>query len=100
MLESVGCTVQAACSVDEALTLLSDGPIFDVVLSDIVMPGALDGIQFANALRRAYPDLPVVLMTGYSAQLTTARESGFTVLPKPCSPQVLVETLSRAVQQR
>ena len=99
MLESVGCTVQAACSVDEALTLLSDGPIFDVVLSDIVMPGALDGIQFANALRRAYPDLPVVLMTGYSAQLTTARESGFTVLPKPCSPQVLVETLSRAVQQ-
>lgn len=98
MLETVGCTVRVASSVKEALKVLTDGQVFDVVLSDIVMPGALDGIHFANALRRAYPDLPVVLMTGYSAQLATAREHGFTVLPKPCTPQVLVETLLRAVQ--
>ncbi|RYD84943.1 MAG: hybrid sensor histidine kinase/response regulator [Verrucomicrobiaceae bacterium] len=100
MLESVGCTVQVAGSVRYALTVLADGPIFDVVLSDIVMPGALDGIHFAESLRHAYPDLPVVLMTGYSAQLATARTQGFTVLPKPCTPQVLVETLSRAVRAR
>ncbi|WP_439519282.1 ATP-binding protein [Hydrogenophaga sp.] len=98
MLESVGCTVHVTTSVKDALRALTDGPVFDVVLSDIVMPGALDGIHFAHALRRAYPDLPVVLMTGYSAQLATARHGGFTVLPKPCTPQVLVETLFRAVQ--
>jgi signal transduction histidine kinase/CheY-like chemotaxis protein len=97
MLESVGCAVDVAASAKQALEVLTDGQIFDVVLSDIVMPGALDGIQFAEALRRAYPDLPVVLMTGYSAELASARGQGFTVLPKPCTPQVLVETLARAV---
>ncbi len=97
MLESVGCQVRVATSVREALEVLTNGPIFDVVLSDIVMPGALDGIHFAESLRRAYPDLPVVLMTGYSAKLARARELGFTVLPKPCTPRALVETLSRAV---
>ena len=99
MLESVGCTVRIASSVKEALNILTDGPIFDVVLSDIVMPGALDGIHFAEALRREYPDLPVVLMTGYTAKLDNARDDGFTVLPKPCTPKALVETLSRAVQR-
>lgn len=99
MLESFGCTVDVATSVNHALKVLTNGPIFDVVLSDIVMPGPLDGIQFAKALRRAYPDLPVVLMTGYSVELASARGQGLTVLPKPCTPKVLVETLSRAVRR-
>lgn len=99
MLESVGCTVEWAASVHEALAVLTEGGIFDVVLSDIVMPGALDGIHFADSLRRAYPELPVVLMTGYSGKLATARHLDYIVLPKPCTPQALVETLSRAVQR-
>ncbi len=99
MLESVGCTVEWAASVQKALSVLTEGGIFDVVLSDIVMPGALDGIHFADALRRAYPELPVVLMTGYSAELATAQNREYIVLPKPCTPQVLVETLSRAVRR-
>ena len=99
MLESIGCTVKVAGSVDQALKILTNGPIFDVVLSDIVMPGPLDGIAFAEALRRSYPDLPVVLMTGYSAQLASARDHHFTVLPKPCAPQVLVQTLRRAIRR-
>lgn len=98
MLESIGCHVRVAGSVEQAMSILARGPIFDVVLSDIVMPGPLDGIAFAEALRRSYPDMPVVLMTGYSAQLESARAQDFTVLPKPCSPQVLVQALRRAIQ--
>lgn len=100
MLESVGCIVEWAASGEEALSVLTEGAVFDVVLSDIVMPGALDGVQFAEALRVTYPELPVVLMTGYSAELATARNLDYIVLPKPCTPQVLVETLSRAVERR
>jgi signal transduction histidine kinase len=99
VLEATGCTVAVAPSVKHALAELARGPAFDVVLSDIVMPGSTDGIQFAQALRHTDPELPVVLMTGYSAQLDSARELGFPVLPKPCTPQVLVEALARAVQR-
>lgn len=98
ILESAGSTVDLVTSVSGAMEALSRGPIYDLVLSDIVMPGALDGVQFAEALRMAYPDLPVVLMTGYSAQLANARNQGFVVLPKPCTPNALMETLSKQLK--
>lgn len=100
MLKALGCNVEVARSVEHALAILARGPIFDVVLSDIVMPGPLDGIALADALRHSYPDLPVVLMTGYSVHLESAREKNFTVLPKPCSPLVLVQTLKRAIKNQ
>jgi len=70
-------------------------PPFDVVLSDIVMPGGMDGIALARQLRVRYPQLPLVLISGFSHVRPT--EGEFTVLSKPCSPQNLVSALQRAV---
>lgn len=77
-----------AVGVDDglrALEALEDGPSFDAVLTDIVMPG-MDGIALALKLAQDYPELPVLLMTGYSAERQRAHNLEalvFTVIPKP-----------------
>jgi CheY-like chemotaxis protein len=63
------------------------------VLSDIVMPGRLNGIEFALTLRRNGNMIPVLLLTGYTAELHRAMAAGLEVLPKPCSPLTLASAL-------
>jgi CheY-like chemotaxis protein len=96
-LEESGCSVTPVGSAQEAERLaLAAGSGFDVVLSDIVMPGA-DGIALANRLRKRKPDLPVVLITGYSREVRQAVDIDMEVLAKPCSAQELLGALSRAI---
>jgi CheY-like chemotaxis protein len=65
-LEQRGFQVTAANDGLQALECLKEGP-FDLLVTDIVMPG-LDGIGLALKVTRDHPDLPVLLMTGYSAE--------------------------------
>jgi two-component system, NtrC family, sensor kinase len=53
------------------------------VFSDIVMPGALNGVDLARIIRREQPTLPVLLATGYSDVAQAATDDGFTILSKP-----------------
>ena len=73
---------------------------FDIVLSDMAMPGELDGLGLAEYLRKRYPEIQVVLMTGYTNQLQAAAARRFTVLAKPCSPDVLVNAMRDAIRRR
>lgn len=103
LLESYGSRVQRCRSAEEALTELQSiyaqpaAPQnrFDVVLSDIAMPGAMDGVGLALTVRERWSDLPVVLISGYSAAMERARD--FIVLRKPCTPEDLVSALRRAM---
>jgi len=99
-LEKSGCVVTAAASAYEAERLvLAEGRQFDVVLSDIVMPGARDGVALAKNLRQRKPELPVVLMTGYSREIGDAVATGFEVLTKPCPADEIIAALSNAVRR-
>jgi two-component system NtrC family sensor kinase len=96
-LERSGCVVTPVASAQEAEHLaLAPGSGFDVVLSDIVMPGA-DGIALATRLRQRRPDLPVVLMTGYQKEVRHAVGADTEVLAKPCAADEIVGALSRAI---
>src|SRR5262249_16355921 len=53
-------------SADAALRLLEEGTKIDLVFSDIVMPGPIDGVGLAREIRARFSDVPVVLTTGYS----------------------------------
>jgi signal transduction histidine kinase/ActR/RegA family two-component response regulator len=68
----------------------------DLLLTDIVMPGDMDGLALAQYARANFPRLRIILMTGYSAKLEAISRQGFKVLPKPCSPETLAEVISRA----
>ncbi|MCC2674628.1 MAG: putative histidine kinase, hybrid [Ramlibacter sp.] len=94
VLESAGYAVTLAVHGDAARSVLDGGATFDIVLSDIRMPGGTDGIALARWLREQHPQLPVVLMTGYTAELTQARALGLQVLPKPSAPAVILKALS------
>ncbi|MES2631825.1 MAG: ATP-binding protein [Pseudomonadota bacterium] len=97
LLEALGCTVTRLDRADAARGwLAAQERLPDVVLTDVVMPGELDGIGLAKALRQERPDLPLVLMTGYAEQLESIAALGFEVLPKPCSAEVLSAALARA----
>jgi signal transduction histidine kinase len=82
MLGELGCTLTRRGSADEALDAFERGEV-DVVITDMVMPGGRDGLDLARELRRRWPDLPVLLMTGYSSAANSAAEEGFHVLRKP-----------------
>ncbi|WP_441244390.1 ATP-binding protein [Tardiphaga sp. 768_D3_N2_1] len=68
---------------------------YDVVFSDVVMPG-MTGIELAQEIRKLYPDLPVVLTSGYSHVLAQNGTFGFELLHKPYSVEQLSRVLTRA----
>ena len=68
----------------------------DLMLSDIVMPGEMDGAALARRVRVEFPALKVILMTGHADQLESLSHQGFEILPKPCSAQVLSDAIRRA----
>jgi PAS domain S-box-containing protein len=93
LLEELGYAVRWASDVDMALSELAVNGI-DLVLSDIVMPGEMDGLALARVLKQRHPGLPILLATGYS---DAARNAGdeFPILRKPYQIHELNEALSR-----
>ena len=75
-------------SAEAALKLLEDGATIDLVFSDIVMPGTIDGVGLAREIRSRYPNLPVVLTTGYS-DAAEAAPSDLRILRKPFDADML-----------
>lgn len=101
LLQALGGDVHHVATADQAVQLLEDpSQKFDVVLSDIQMPGELSGLDMAIWMRDKRPELPVVLMTGYTDQIRIAMAQGFTVLAKPVSPERLTATLQDALTPR
>ncbi len=93
LLEQLGYSVRWAASADAALEEIERNGI-DLVLSDIVMPGRLDGLGLARIVKQKHPDLPVLLTTGYSDKLRNVR-SDFQVLQKPYEMQELSRAIAK-----
>ena len=85
MLRDLGYSYVRACDAADAERMIGqDGP-FDLVLSDMVMPGPGDGLSLARSLAGRKPPLPILLMTGYSEAVAQAQAGGVPVLAKPYS---------------
>jgi PAS domain S-box-containing protein len=69
-LQKVGYEVTAASSGDAAKAIFDADPHFDLLLTDIVMPGTLPGTSLSSALRAKDPDLQVIFMSGYASEAT------------------------------
>lgn len=98
LLEELGYATRRASGGAEALAMLADGDRPDAVFTDIVMPGAVDGIELAATLRASFPHIAVVLATGYSERLTHGgAPEGVETLLKPYRPDELAAALGRAL---
>lgn len=101
VLEILGCTVRHASTGDEAKKLIdAEAGNFDLLLSDIVMPGTLNGVALARWVRQAHPGLPVVLMSGYSEFVAEAEAERLDVVPKPCTPSALAAAIKKAIENK
>jgi CheY-like chemotaxis protein len=83
-------------SAAEALRRLASEARFDVVFSDVVMPG-MSGIELGLEIRKRHPNLPVVLTSGYSEVLAEEGRHGFELIQKPYAPDDVVRVLQRVV---
>lgn len=99
-LQRVGYQVSAAASAEEAMAMLGE-QLFDVVLTDIRMPG-LTGVELLSRIKEKAPDAIVILMTGY-ASLGTAVEAlrlgAHDYLIKPISSQDIRQSVARGLER-
>lgn len=102
-LTMVGHDVKTACDGSEALDLLQrEGGGFDLLLTDIRMP-IMDGIALALAAARDFPDLTILLMTGYADQRERAHGLDaiiHDVIAKPFTVGALRATINEALAVR
>jgi signal transduction histidine kinase len=100
VLGAMGCSVEHVDSADAALAhIASAAGGIDVLISDVVMPGALDGIDLATRARALQPSLAVIVMSGYSASLERAAGLQLELLPKPCAPPTLAAAILSALDR-
>ncbi|MGY3441708.1 MULTISPECIES: ATP-binding protein [unclassified Bradyrhizobium] len=99
-LTQLGCTCVLVENATHALEELAVDPDrFDLVFTDVVMPG-MSGIELAEEIRRQGLDLPIVLASGYSQVLSQQGSGGFELLQKPYSAEQLARVLHKAARSR
>ena len=96
MLAEMGFDSTIAHSAKEALERLAGGERPKLVLSDVIMPGGISGIELARKIRARFPELPILLITGYSEQASNGH--GFPVLQKPYEMNALAGAISEVLK--
>jgi signal transduction histidine kinase/CheY-like chemotaxis protein len=100
VLHDLGYRTTWATDANRALALLAEDNLrFDLVFSDVIMPG-MNGVELARAIRDRYPGLPVVLTSGYSTVLAEEGPRGFELVQKPYSVEALSRVLRQAMAKR
>ena len=99
VLREIGYHAVEARDGHAALALIELDPTIELVLSDVVMPGGMSGLELARTLRKLRPGLPVVLATGYTQWGAHVMDDDFTFIAKPYRREVLVAALRTAFER-
>jgi PAS domain S-box-containing protein len=100
MLEQLGCFVAGAGSGEQALEMLAHGGAFDLLVTDLGLPG-MSGEELASEARRRFPRLPVVIASGYGrsdVQGAAMQAEGVQFISKPYSSIDLQQALDHAAR--
>jgi len=96
LLEQLGYRVVRAENAAEALRHLQQGIEVDLLFSDIVMPGQMDGLALAQACQERFPEIPVLLTSGFS-DAARAADGRFDILRKPFELSALEQAIETAL---
>jgi CheY-like chemotaxis protein len=97
MLGQLGYDVTRASSAAAALGALADGRPIDLIFSDIMMPGGMNGVELAREIKKRRSDIPILLTSGYAeASVHDAETAGIAILAKPYHIDELATALSMA----
>lgn len=93
-IEEEGYEVVSASNGDEALACLNDGRCFDLLLTDIQLPGILDGLDIARAARAQSPGLPIIFTTGQPDRMKRWKAGAAEAfIPKPYRPSEICSAI-------
>ncbi|KRE04265.1 hypothetical protein ASE61_25760 [Bosea sp. Root670] len=96
MIEDAGIVVVEAANADEAILALESRRDISVVFTDIEMPGSMDGLKLAFAVRDRWPPVTIIISSGRVSPASDEMPANATFLPKPHSEERVIATL-RAV---
>jgi PAS domain S-box-containing protein len=99
-LHSLGYVTLDAASAAEALTIVETGNRFDLLFTDVIMPGAMNGRQLANQLQKTKPDLKVLFTSGYTENAIIHHgrlDSGVLLLAKPYRKSDMAAMIRKAL---
>jgi len=99
LVEQLGYQTARAGNAADALNRLRRGDKVDLVFSDVVMPGDMNGIALAQEIANHYPQIPVVLTSGYNDVVQTAQVR-FAILRKPFQLSALEKSIREALERR
>jgi CheY-like chemotaxis protein len=94
LLTEGGYRVQAVPNAEAALNVLRTGAEVDLVLSDIMMPGGMNGAELAHVIRREFPGVFILLATGYAEAAAGRLAREFPLVMKPYGRDALLEKIA------
>ena len=93
ILEDAGHSVMEAASADEAITVLERFPGVDAILTDINMPGTMDGLQLSHRIRDRWPLIDILITSGRFAAKVAQMPTGARFIRKPYTPHEIVAAI-------
>ena len=93
VIEDAGFEVVEAADADEAILILESRRDIRVVFTDIHMPGSMDGLKLAHAVKHRWPPVHIVATSAYHAALKDELPAGTVFLPKPYAEHNVIGTL-------
>jgi PAS domain S-box-containing protein len=97
-LESLGYTVEVLTAPGDAITELKNGT-WDMLFSDVVMPGGMDGIELAKKAAALRPDLKILLTSGFAAQAASSQPLQWRLLEKPYRKGELAQVVRKVLDE-
>ena len=96
-LRQLGYRVRSVAHAQAAIAALRLDPNVDLVFSDILMPGGMNGVELAREIKNRRSDIPILLTSGYAeASVSDAESAGIEILPKPYHIDELAAALAAA----
>jgi len=93
MIKDAGYDVVEAINADHAIAILETRRDIRVVFTDIQLPGSMDGLKLAQAVRNRWPPVHIIATSAYHATLTDELPTGSVFLPKPYTERKIIGTL-------
>ena len=97
MIEDAGFEVLEAIDADQAIEILEARPDIHVIFTDIQLPGSMDGLKLAHAVRGRWPPIKIIATSGRVNLRTDDLPEGGRFLPKPYGPEEVIGTLRELV---
>jgi CheY-like chemotaxis protein len=98
-LADMGLRVLVACNADEAIALLDAHQDIQVLLTDLTMPGSMDGVRLAHYVRDRWPPITIMATSGRPTRGNDDLPSGARFFPKPYSPSTLRQAMAPLLKE-